>query len=61
MQAAYGYSALQTVEVLLAAGYRPTVYRGVAPPPSLDLGSEVLEVFYPFDHHGPGLTPRQEA
>ena len=52
-------STLRVVEALLAAGYRPTVYRGVAPPPFLGRGSGVLEVFDPFDFHTPGLGLRQ--
>ena len=51
--------ALQIVEALLAAGCRPTVYRGVAPPRFLGCGSELLEVFDPFDFHSPELPPRQ--
>ena len=40
------------VEALLAAGYRPTVYRNVAPPAFLELGgSQVLEAFDPFSFH----------
>jgi hypothetical protein len=40
---------LRLVEALLAGGYRPTVWRKVAPPEFLQHGSEVLEVFDPFD------------
>jgi hypothetical protein len=52
-------AALWVLEALLAASYRPTVYRHVAPPPFLGRCSEVLDVFDPFDFHGPDLSPRQ--
>ena len=52
-------SALWILEALLAAGYRPTVWRNVAPPPFLRCSSRVLEVFDPFDFHPPTLSPRQ--
>ena len=52
---------MRILEQLLAAGYRPTVWRNVAPPPFLYRGSEVLEVFDPFDFHSPALSPRQGA
>ena len=52
-------AALRVVEALLAAGYRPTVWRNVAPPAFLHRGSQVLEVFDPFDFHSPLLSPRQ--
>lgn len=52
-------AALRVVKTLLAAGYRPTVYRNVAPPPFLGRGSEVVEAFDPFDFHSPDLSPRQ--
>jgi hypothetical protein len=51
------YSPLQVVEMLLAAGYRPTVWRNAAPPAFLECGSQVLEVFDPFDWHNPPLSP----
>jgi hypothetical protein len=50
-------SALQIVEVLLAAGYRPTVWRNMAPPNFrsrlLLSGSPRLELFDPINYHGP--------
>ena len=59
MSASNEEAALRIVELLLAAGYRPTVWRSVAPPPFLERGSEVLEVFDPFDFYSPTLSPRQ--
>jgi hypothetical protein len=53
--------ARRIVKQLLAAGYRPTVYHNVAPPPFLNRGSEVLEVFDPFNFYSPALSPRQDA
>ena len=50
--------ALRLVEALLAAGYRPTVWRNAAPPEFLQRGSEVLEVFDPFDFHSQQLSQR---
>jgi hypothetical protein len=41
-------AALRIVELLLAAGYRPTVWRNVAPPTLPQHGSEVLQAFDPF-------------
>ena len=49
---------MQVLEALLAAGHRPTVYRNVAPPDFLEHGSQVLEVFDPFDFHSPELSQR---
>jgi hypothetical protein len=53
--------ALQIVEAVRAAGYRPTVYHHVAPPAFLGRGSQVLELFALFDFHLPNLCPRQGA
>ena len=58
---AYEGSTLHLVELLLAAGCRPTVYRHTAPPPFLHRGSEVLEVFDPFDYYCTELSPRCAA
>jgi hypothetical protein len=52
-------SSLHIVEQLLAAGYRPTVWRNVAPPSFLNRGRAVLRVFDPLDVHSPELSPRQ--
>ena len=45
------------VELLLAAGYRPTVWRNMAPPNFrsrlLLSGSPRLELFDPINYHGP--------
>jgi hypothetical protein len=46
------------VEALLAGGYRPTVWRNVAPPQLIRHNGEVLKVFDPFDFHRPELSPR---
>jgi hypothetical protein len=51
-------SALRVVEALLAAGYRPTVYRNMAPLAFLFRGGQVLEVFDPFDFLWHQLSPR---
>jgi hypothetical protein len=58
MQSADGLTVMQVLEALLAAGHRPTVYRNVAPPDFLEHGSQVLEVFDPFDFHSPELSQR---
>jgi hypothetical protein len=58
---AYEGSTLHVVELLLAAGCRPTVYRHTAPPHFLHRGSEVLEVFDPFDYYCTELSPRCAA
>jgi hypothetical protein len=51
-------AALRTLEALLAAGYRPTVWHGVAPPPflldSLPPGTAVLQRLDPFDFYPAG-------
>jgi hypothetical protein len=52
-------AALGIVEALLAAGYRPTVYRQVEPPYFMQHGSQVLEVYDPFDYYSPDMSPRQ--
>ena len=52
-------SSLRIVELLLAAGYRPTVWCNVAPPPFINRGREVLQVFDPLDVRKPALSPRQ--
>ena len=43
---------------LLAAGYRPAVWRHVAPPGFLHRGRNVLDVFDPFDFHSPEVGER---
>ena len=53
----YLRETVQILEALLAAGYRPTVWRNVQPPPFIACDSEVLEVFDPFDWHNPPLSP----
>jgi hypothetical protein len=51
---------LRVLEALLAAGYRPTVWRNVAPPNLMRRSRHcpVLEVFDPFHFHSPNLSPR---
>ena len=51
-------SPLRVIQPLLAAGYRPTVYRHVAPPQFLKrmVGRiQMLDKLDPFDCHGPEL------
>ena len=43
---------------LLAAGYRPAVWRHVAPPGFLHRGRNVVDVFDPFDHHSQWVGER---
>jgi hypothetical protein len=50
--------AMEVVERLLAAGYRPTVWRIVAPPYFLGRTEEVVEVFDPIDHYSQRLSQR---
>ncbi|KAL4431353.1 hypothetical protein ABPG75_006609 [Micractinium tetrahymenae] len=53
--------AVRMLELLLAAGYRPTTYRDVAPLPFLGAqgwGSHVLPVFDPYDAHPASLDER---
>ena len=46
------------LEALVGAGYRPTVYRSVAPPSFINCSGQVAEVLDPFDCHSAGLSPR---
>ncbi|KAL4431409.1 hypothetical protein ABPG75_006665 [Micractinium tetrahymenae] len=45
------WEVTRMLEMLLAAGYRLTVYHDVAPPAFLGRGSQVLPVFDPLDFH----------
>jgi hypothetical protein len=54
-------SILKVIEALVAAGYRPTVYRHIAPPQFLKrmIGRmQMLDELDPFECHGPDLDPR---
>ena len=53
----YLRETVQILEALLAAGYRPTVWHNVQPPPFVSCDSHLLEVFDPFDWHKPPLSP----
>ena len=58
---AVGQSILKVIEALVAAGYRPTVYRHIAPPQFLKrmIGRmQMLDELDPFECHGPDLDPR---
>jgi hypothetical protein len=59
-RAPHELAVLRMLEALRAAGYRPTLWRQVAPPDFLRLRRQgaVPEVFDPFDFSGPRLSPR---
>ncbi|KAL4431391.1 hypothetical protein ABPG75_006647 [Micractinium tetrahymenae] len=52
------WEAARMLELLLQAGYRPTTYRNVVPPPFLGRGSAVLATLDPFDFHPASLDQR---
>ncbi|KAL4431399.1 hypothetical protein ABPG75_006655 [Micractinium tetrahymenae] len=49
---------MHVLELLLQAGYRPTTYRNVAPPPFMLRGNAVLATFDRFDFHPASLDQR---
>jgi hypothetical protein len=54
----YRWDTLRCLELLLDAGYRPTVYHNVVPPAFLQRGSAPLPVLDPFDFHPPATDAR---
>ena len=58
VQARTEAQVMRTLEALLAAGYRPTVWHKVQLPRYLHRGSAVVGTFDPFDHHSCHLSTR---